>query len=90
MQLRIMRRSAHWYLAAWVCALLVFAAFAQPSLGNVIFVTKTNDVIDCMGGCSLSEAIYVATRQSSDAVGSYVTNSASGRADLNDPQEVPR
>jgi Divergent InlB B-repeat domain len=49
---------ARWYPAAWVRLLLVLAAFAQPSRGNVIYVTTLKDTIGDPSGCSLKDAIY--------------------------------
>ncbi len=46
-----------WYPAVWVCVLLVLAVFAQPSRGNVIYVTTLNDTIGDPSGCSLKDAI---------------------------------
>ena len=55
-------------LAACGCAVLWTMACPITSLGNVIFVTKTNDVIDGMEGCSLSEAIYASRLRASLAI----------------------
>ena len=75
MQKRILRRSARWYVAAWVCALLVLAAFAQPSRGNVIYVTTLNDTIGDPSGCSLKDAIYSSRLRNSVAIKSYTISS---------------
>jgi hypothetical protein len=56
------------YLAVLPLLALLFAASPKPALPNVIFVTKTNDVIDGMGGCSLSEAIYASRLRASLAM----------------------
>ena len=67
----IMRRSVHWYLSAWVCALLVFGAFAQPSRANVIYVTTLNDAIGDPSGCSLKDAIFSSRFRNNMAIKSY-------------------
>jgi List-Bact-rpt repeat protein len=71
---RIMRRSVRWYVAAWVCALLVFGALAQPSCANVIFVTTLNDTIGDASGCSLKDAIFASTLHSNLARTGYDDN----------------
>ena len=73
MQEKIMRRSLCWHLAAWVCALFVLAVFAQPSRGNVIYVTTLEDKagFGMQGGCSLKEAIFSSRFQRSVAINSY-------------------
>ena len=60
-QKSMLRRSVRWYLAVWVCALLAFAGFAQPSRGKVIYVTTLNDTIGDPSGCSLKDAIFAST-----------------------------
>ena len=60
-QKSMLRRSVRWYLAVWVCALLALAGFAQPSRGNVIYVTTLNDTIGDPSGCSLKDAIFAST-----------------------------
>jgi Divergent InlB B-repeat domain len=67
----IMRRSVRWYLAAWVCASLVFGAFAQPSRGNVIYVTTLQDTIGDPSGCSLKDAIFSSRLRNNVAIKSY-------------------
>ena len=68
MKNRYFARGNRWSLAAWVCALLVFAAFAQPSRGNVIYVTTLNDTIGDSSGCSLKDAIYSSRYRASVAI----------------------
>ena len=68
MQERFTRKSVRWYLTACVCALLVFAAFAQPSRGNVIYVTTLNDTIGDPSGCSLKDAFYSSRYRASVAI----------------------
>ena len=70
-----MRRSIRWHLAAWVCALVVFGAFAQPSRGNVIYVTTLKDAIGDPSGCSLKDAIFSSRLRNSVAIQSYTINS---------------
>ncbi len=68
MQARPMRKSVRWNLAASVCASLAFAALAQPSRGNVIYVTTLNDTIGDPSGCSLKDAIYASRYRASVAI----------------------
>ena len=71
---RIMPRSVRWYVAVWVCALLVFGALAQPGRANVIFVTTLNDTIGDASGCSLKDAIFASTLHSNLARTGYDDN----------------
>lgn len=71
MQARPMPKSVRWYLAASVCASLMFAALAQPSRGNVIYVTTLNDTIGDPSGCSLKDAIFASTLHSNMARTGY-------------------
>lgn len=68
MQASIMRRSVGWYLAVCGCALIALGAFAQPSCGNVIYVTTLNDTIGDPSGCSLKDAIYASRYRASVAI----------------------
>jgi hypothetical protein len=76
MQKSMMRQNARWYVAAWVCALLVFGTFAQPSRANEIFVTTLNDTIGDPSGCSLKDAIFSSRLRNNVAIKSYTTNGA--------------
>jgi hypothetical protein len=71
MQESTAKRSVRWYLAAWVCASLVFGAFAQPSRGNVIYVTTLQDTIGGPSGCSLKDAIFSSRFRNNVAIKSY-------------------
>ena len=73
----ITRRSVHWYLSAWVCALLVFGAFAQPSRANVTYVTTLYDAIGDPSGCSLKDAIFSSRFRNNIAIKSYTPDGAS-------------
>jgi hypothetical protein len=72
---RIMRKSVRWYVAAWVCALVVLCAVAQPSHANVIFVTTLNDTIGDPSGCSLKDAIFSSRFRNNVAIKSYTVSS---------------
>ncbi len=71
MRNRMMRKNVRWYMAAWVCALLVFGALAQPSRANVIFVTTLNDTIGDPAGCSLKDAVFSSRFRNNVAIKSY-------------------
>jgi Divergent InlB B-repeat domain len=73
MQLRMMRKSVRWYVAAWACALVVLGAVAQPTHANVIFVTTLNDTIGDPAGCSLKDAIFSSRFRNNVAIKSYTT-----------------
>ncbi len=81
MQERIMRRSARWYLAAWVCALFTMVACPIASLANSIYVTTIEDKISDVSlgdrGCSLKEAIFSSKFKNHVAIQSFVPFSQS-------------
>ena len=73
----MIRRSIRWHLAMWVCGLLAFAACAQTSRGNVIYVTTLHDTIGDPSGCSLKDAIFSSRFRNNIAIKSYTPDGAS-------------